>query len=478
MLSLENFLDKDDKRKFDFLRLLEESSELSELNATIQSELSLSNFLFSKTVEELGQDFDRYDLTRYFAIDNDNVRTTLYEAGQATSDLLLAEYLRHSLAFSILMALFEETFQSTQSFADDNFTSYTSVYGRLRQIKQLLQTFDVILDKHHHLVGPEPTIRYLLTRIFAFVLVNDHAMYPETVQNQASDSLAKLEPLNINLPQTVAIKLFHFLCIAMTRAQQGHALSADDPNRQKVMTALQQAYPDAVAVIERVPSSDLFHQELLAFLYVSDLLPSSQSPMALGKHLSQLNDRFMAAAQATFDLPETAKTLLDAELTRLHFELIYFPLNAYYSFEHFDVTFFKESYIEYFECTRQYLMDEAFLESEGILKFRAYIFYRYLMILISRVHLASVTPPITVCVDFSYGQEYNDFIKKNFALFVNLNVNVQFAYDETTDIVVTNLNAVYDDLDVEKVIWLDPPRAIDWAHLSDRILEIRAAKAG
>ena len=477
MLSLENFLDKDDKRKFDFVRLLEESSELSELNTTIQAQLSLSTFLFNKTIEELRQDFATYDLEHFFAIETDNVQTTLLEAGQATSDLLLTHYLRDSLSFAIVVALFIGDFQSTQSFADDHFTSYTSVYSRVRQIKQLLQDFDVEIDKQHHIVGAETNIRYLLTRMFAFVLADDAALYSPTVQTAAGSMIASLET-RVTLPHTVQTKLRHFIQIALVREAAGYQLSLGDANRQKVMGNLWSLYAEEAALIGQFPVSLAVQQEILAFLYVSGLLPAAKmDQQSLGQHLSRLSHRFLSAATAAFGLKDPAlQTRLMTELNRVHFELIYFPLNAFYSFERFDMTFFKDSYTEYFEFCRTYLMDEDFLRAESFLSYRPYVFYRYLMILVSTIQLDAVMEPIIVCVDFSFGQEYNNFIKKNFALFVNLNVNVQFMYDEHTDVVVTNLNSAYDDFDVEKVIWLDPPRAIDWAHLSDRILEIRATK--
>ena len=143
MLSLENFLDKDDRLKFDFLRLLEESSDLTALNTTIQAQLSLSNFLFNKTIEELSLDFENYGLEVYFAIDSNNVQTTLLEVGQATSDLLLAHYLRNSLSFAILLALFREDYQSANNFALESYTSYTNVYSHTQQIKKLLKELGI-----------------------------------------------------------------------------------------------------------------------------------------------------------------------------------------------------------------------------------------------------------------------------------------------------------------------------------------------
>lgn len=478
MLSLENFLDKEDRRKFDFLRLLEESSDLTALNTTIQAQLSLSNFLFNKTIEELSLDFENYGLEVYFAIDSNNVQTTLLEVGQATSDLLLAHYLRNSLSFAILLALFREDYQSANNFALESYTSYTNVYSHTQQIKKLLKELQIEVSKKYHLAGNEGNVRYLLTRIFSFVLASDTDVYPDTYKSKVAKIIDELSETGISLPRNVQTKLFHFLAISLMRHDKQYQLAKKDINKQKVLEKLKAVYAQEFQVIQTVDIDPSIQEEVLAYLYTNGMLSREKMKnQELGKRINRLNERFIQYFTDSFHIEDRqTQEILTAELNRLHFELAYFPLNAFNSFERFDVSFFKESYIEYFLFCRDYLMDDAFVKEENFSAYRPYIFYKYLMILVSNVELERVMPQITICIDFSFGQEYNEFIKRNLTFFVNLNVAVQFVFDESTDIVITNLNSEYEALDVEKVIWLDPPRAIDWAHLGNQLLEIRAQK--
>lgn len=478
MLKLENFLDKDDKRKFEFLRLLEESSELTELNTVIQDRLELSNFLFGKTIEELNLDFDEYELETFFSLKSDTVQTTLLEVGQATSDLLLELYLKNSLSFSILSAIFQEEFQSTHTFALDHYTSYTSVYTRIQQLKKIFKEFGIEIDKKYRLVGDEANIRYVLTRIFSFVLSTDCSLYEESVKVQGTQIVTSLAMSGVQLPRNSQTKLRHFLAISSTRQGKEHQLADPDENKQKVLMKLAAVYHKEWQLIAFLQLDPNLAAELLAYLYTNAALPREKMKhQLLGKRISRLNERFLNTFIAHFQITdEETTTLLLTELSRLHFELAYFPLNAFYSFERFDVSFFEESYIEYFLFCREYLMDERFIKDEGFLPYRPYVFYKYLMILVSQVALERVMPKLTICIDFSFGQEYNEFIQKNLSFFVNLNMEIKFVYDEQTDIVITNLNSEYEALSVEKVIWLDPPRPIDWANLGNRILEIRAEK--
>lgn len=471
-------MDKDAKRKFEFLRLLEESSELTELNIVIQDRLKLSSFLFNKTIEELTADVTNYGLEKFFSLKSDSVQTTLLEVGQATSDLLLELYLRESLSFKIFLALFEENFQSTHSFALDQYTSYTSVYNRMQQLKLFFKEASITLNKKYQLTGDEANVRYVLTRVFSFVLSNDMTVYPEEINQQSELILSKLSSAGMKFPRNLQTKLTHFLSISLVRQKNGYLLIEFDTNKQKVLEQLKVAYPEEFILMEQLGLEDRLTEELFSYLYTNGIF--TQTPMYdhfLGKRISRLNKRFMTNLSQHFELDnEEGNRVIWAELSRLHFELVYFPLNAFYSFERFDVSFFEESYVEYFVFCRDYMRDEHFVKEEGFINYRPYIFYRYLMILVGNLDLERVMPKLTICIDFSFGQEYNAFIKKNLSFFVNLNVATQYIYDDQADLVITNLNSEYASLDVEKVIWLDPPRPTDWANLGNVLLKIRAEK--
>ncbi|MDU5335446.1 helix-turn-helix domain-containing protein [Enterococcus sp.] len=478
MLSLEKFLDKDAKRKFEFLRLLEESGDLTELNTVIQDRLKLSSFLFSKTIEELTTDVSNYGLEKFFSIKNDSVQTTLLEVGQATSDLLLELYLRDSLSFKIFLALFEENFQSTHSFALDQYTSYTSVYNRMQQLKQFFKEASIAMNKKYQLTGDEANVRYVLTRVFSFVLSSDDSLYSDEIKQQIEVVLTELTTAGMQFPRNLRTKLRHFLAISLVRQEQGHLLTEFNENKQKVLKQLKTIYSEDFAQIEQLGLEKHLAEELFSYLYTNGVLaPTAIADQFLGKRISRLNEHFLTRIAQNFEMDSAElKRVLWPELSRLHFELVYFPLNAFYSFERFDVSFFEESYVEYFNFCREYLRDEAFVKEEGLFDYRPYIFYRYLMILVGNLDLEQVMPKLTICIDFSFGQEYNAFIKKNLSFFVNLNVATQYIYDDQADLVITNLNSEYAPLEVEKVIWLDPPRPTDWANLGNLLLKIRAEK--
>ncbi|EGO5032424.1 hypothetical protein H7560_001735, partial [Enterococcus faecalis] len=105
------------------------------------------------------------------------------------------------------------------------------------------------------------------------------------------------------------------------------------------------------------------------------------------------------------------------------------------------------------------------------------LFFNYLLLLINHVPVHLIAEPAKVLIDFSYGKEYNQFIKKNLSVYVNLNVEIIDPLSDTLpDVVITNLNNLYQEEQSKVMVWLDPPRSIDWVNLTQSLLTIQEEK--
>ena len=102
--------------------------------------------------------------------------------------------------------------------------------------------------------------------------------------------------------------------------------------------------------------------------------------------------------------------------------------------------------------------------------------FNYLLLLINHVPVHLIAEPAKVLIDFSYGKEYNQFIK-NLSVYVNLNVEIIDPLSDTLpDVVITNLNNLYQEEQSKVMVWLDPPRSIDWVNLTQSLLTIQEEK--
>ena len=80
------FLNKADKRKLVLLQYLENAVSLSETKETLMDNLTMSEFLINKTVQELNTDFYEFELDDEFGIVTDGTVIKLNASGLATSD--------------------------------------------------------------------------------------------------------------------------------------------------------------------------------------------------------------------------------------------------------------------------------------------------------------------------------------------------------------------------------------------------------
>lgn len=74
-----------------------------------------------------------------------------------------------------------------------------------------------------------------------------------------------------------------------------------------------------------------------------------------------------------------------------------------------DITYFAETYTEYFSASRQFIQEQ---NESRCLGCQTVLFYRYLLLMVDALPLKKVLAPITLCVDFSFGEAYNRMIQK------------------------------------------------------------------
>ncbi|HCC1872025.1 TPA: hypothetical protein ACHA4H_002967, partial [Enterococcus faecium] len=112
-----------------------------------------------------------------------------------------------------------------------------------------------------------------------------------------------------------------------------------------------------------------------------------------------------------------------------------------------------------------------------LLQDKFFLFFSYLLLLINHIPIQLISEPVKIIIDFSYGAAYNQFIKKNLSLYINLNTEViEAGKPEFPDVIITNRNNLYEESASQVVVWLDPPRAVDWGNLTKILLTIQEEK--
>ncbi|MGM0238834.1 helix-turn-helix domain-containing protein [Enterococcus sp. AZ103] len=474
-LNFEVFLSKDNTRKYQFLRFIEESTDLAAKSSLIQEKLGISNFLYDKTLGELQNDFIEFNLDGFFELVTDKEQVQLNESQEAVSDLVLREYLKDSLDIAILLDLLKGNFQSIHDFANQHFINYRIAYEKVKEVKKILASFGIGMNKNHQLTSSNQNIFFFFTKVTSFLFQEDFSFYGQQIEEKINAISQKLKDQEIFIPLTRQRRLEHFFGVFFLLKD----LKIDqNKNKKTVLQSLRKSFPGEENCLKELELPIELEDDIFSFLYLEGILTESTiEKNIIGKRITRLNDRFISAFEKNFyQLDPQKEIVLFNELNRLHFEMLYFPFRLFDGYDNIDISFFEETYTEYFLFCRKYLMDQSYIKKEGIIDYRNVLFLTYLLILVENISLSEVIEQINVYIDFSFGQKYNRFIANNLSIFSHLNVVTQDKLTEETDLVISNISELYHSNLIENIIWLDPPRPTDWANLGKTLLQIRAKK--
>lgn len=471
------FLNKAMKRKVVLFKTLENAPALTESKEDLMNKLELSEFLTNKAIDELNDDFYQFGLDHEFQIVTDGIFVTLNQRGMATSEDLIDHYLDTSVSFSMLRECFFNRFFSVNEFAIDHYFSHTFAYKEFKQLKQILATFEIEITKEFQLIGNERSLREFMLLTFLKSYPDDATIFPKEVQEPLADFDEIFAPSERKEQTAHAeMKRKHYLGTVIYRMQHGYFFNdySDDFFKReefqgylkKLCSWLRTFVIDATEETIRIEA-----ESLLCFLIAEEWIVIDEGFIAENHpFIFQLNQNFIQEVKKVFPAVATRLAGLSIELTNLHCQLLTFPITASFQYTKLDVAYFLETYPEYFNFCRAYL--EQNKQRPVLWEAKEFLFYRYLLLLVITVPLKEILPPIKLCIDFSFGKNYNQMIQQNIEKICELNVAYQKKADETTQLILSDmqLNCSYE---ADHIIWLAPPRPVDWANFTKKILQIR-----
>ncbi|MBT9671368.1 hypothetical protein GPK34_04875 [Secundilactobacillus kimchicus] len=102
------------------------------------------------------------------------------------------------------------------------------------------------------------------------------------------------------------------------------------------------------------------------------------------------------------------------------------------------------------------------------------LYFSYMFALINNVPPEMLRDKIHVCVDFSQGRLYTNYIIQSLQNFNNANFVIDQHIESSTDIYISDFSTK--DVSLPQVIWRDPPTPADWTELADLILDVKHLK--
>lgn len=480
---LEILLDKNTVRKLHFFRILEESPSLSERAKVMMDKLEMSDYLLTKTIQELNYDFDQFKLGEVFHIYTKDDEIILEESFLATSDYLEECYLGQSHIFGIIESIFLNQFVSVNDYAINHFISYPIIYRELKHRRSALKRFGVTITKQFQFSGKERDIRNLLTLLFTKIYKGNFNLY-QGFRTKATEQIKQLEAIfGTRFSEKVKTELMHQLCISQSRLKNSSQTIVNEVSQEHIhfffpmMTSCSQVFKFGDNKEANLQAElTLIYSELLRNGYGNQQLFEK---MRKDKAIHQRSQYFVGevVSKLKLDITKIEVERLYRELDIIHFQVVYLPQRSQIIEERIDVSYFEDTYGRFFQFTRHFILEsQKHPDGKGIWESGGFVFYHYLLLLITVIPPELFSPPIYIYVDFSLGKLYNDYIIKNMSVLTSLNIVIESYLSDQTMLILTDRYPGDGALEIEAVVWLEPPRARDWSVFATKILEIQKSK--
>ncbi|MGK0552206.1 helix-turn-helix domain-containing protein [Enterococcus faecalis] len=458
-------LDERAKLKLAIIRRLEQKYSFSERKEILCDQLAVSHYLLERNMVELNDDAARFGLNGEMEIIEQNNEVILFQSEQISSSIIEEYYVRNSLEFSLLKTIFFQKFTSIKKYSEKQGMSRTVVYKIIDHIRQELKQYGIKLTKNCQLIGNEKTIRQYFTMLFYRIYKDTDTIYNQTDILLVNNLFASLKQCYENVHTFHFLRHYLFVFLERTRKGRNYALSKKTlvPALDKSNELYQLLYHWCSNVLKG-PTKEINVevQGILNILSVYRTELCDYENSQLEHYAAQLNDYFFQQMQLT--LKEGS---IQQKILAILYQHKYVTPFIDISLRVMDLEFFYERYPVIFEICQQFVTDfkEDFPFSKKTL------FLNLLLTLAQMYDQMIEKRMINVYVDFTQGENYNQFIKAQIQTFDTFSLNFQSVIRPDTDLIIsdTRPNTVFS---AKVLIWLAPPRASDWQHFGDEIVRI------
>ncbi len=445
---LAEFLAKEEWRKYQLLKKLERSPYFAIPKKKLMEDLGISNYVLKSLIDQLILDLEHYQLAEEIHIFIEEPFLQMEITGAASSESLLEKYVAASISFQILAGSALGQFKSLNELSEKKMISYPIAHSNYKKLNGYLSKFGMTIDKKFRLSGnSEKNVRLFLTEIFARIFKNLQDCYTSADKSIIETKLATLEKTNMTIHQK--IKLMHYLYVTNLRIQQERYVEEQQ--------------------IELLPTEFIKKEEATPFFY--------RLPLEKSAKITQWSQNLSQQLLASFPKLQADKASQAEFIARcnfLHFQLLETSA-AYESIQpEINIIYFQQNYPGVLAFCRDYLTSiqnvfpELYQKKKNLL-----LQYLFLILAVFPKHL--LLKAVNVYVDFSYGHLYNQFITQNLDFFQQVGAKITTDID-TADILLTDSRELGAICQKDCVVWLAPPRPLDWANLAQKVIQKREAK--
>lgn len=469
------FLNEEENYKYYILKLLDLKRNSFFSQKQISELLGISRYKFEKFLREIELDGEAIQLPIRIQIENSG-EIVSKGINNLTVKKIRLYYLEQSIQYQLLDIILSGRPPSAEFVADKLFISRAAVYKDIKKLNISLKKFGLKI-KNFILVGEEIAIRS-----FWFSLLNEFYCgiglpFDKRILQKINEfKILLFADENIYPTKVQEYRIDLFLGITFVRSSRNNFLNKEDVIVSNIN------YPAYIKLFPRLTEENQNNykieiQNILFFCYTEGFILKKKDvklSKELEKRIELLNTLLTQKLKSSFSVCNDDLACIEIDMLRINRKWLYF---------HFiDTTFIYESqksYFQevYFECDsfirnffKEKNLEELFKYPEEKIK----IYYDYLFLLTTKIPTYKLEEAIHICVDFSHGDLYNEFIKKSIESFKDLNVIFEHKATAKTQIYISDF--VLSNTVCKQIIWKNPPTPSDWKYFGNMIVKLKGGE--
>lgn len=473
------FIDKESIHKLKILKYLDnreqKTADITELITAIDS----SYYLTTKAIESLIVDVKTLGISDVsIQLANNKVTLTYNEAIKI--QLVRLHYLEQSPHFHLLDSVFKHSANTLKSFASKNFISLSRTYVIKKELEIFFEPYNVKISANYSFSGKETQIRMMLF-YFYFSKFNStkfpFSLSIESIAENFTNMISK--GLSHEITETQYLKLKYMSAVIFQRYRTKDYIHFEEKymftltKKKSLSNYIQLFFEEYTSV----PTEFLFNETLFfqSFLLAEEFIFIKKEEIyykdsSIPLSINNLNTFFCVEISKYLDEDALMKSMAVVKqgLSKIHWKFLYFePIDNFFII---DDDFILKNYPSFYHVVSSIVhsLYENYPNFDSHCK--KYLVYEYTFLLIQTIPDYYKLPTINVCVDFSSGDIYNQFIGETIRSFQALNIRIEKKVSKKTDFYLSDL--YIPNLECPHLIWTTAPTASDWEILNKELTSL------
>lgn len=427
--------------------------------------LGISKFKTLQYLEDLNKHLSKIDNGSQIEVyENNEIRT--HNIDNYIVKKIRANYLLESELFQLLYDTIHYEL-SIDDFAEKRFLSRSKSFNKRKLLIEKLKPFQ-LKYKQGRIIGNERYVRSLIFSLYFNFFYGLHTPFDaDTLELTQNIMNIVTEEARMSLSLTQKAKLELLISIMIIRINKQHFIADVANNVDIERTEGYYKFSELFSISEDNINSEWgYLQEFLFSEGIITNISHSLNEYEITKNSTQ----FVEGILKRHD--EHLIQAMSLELSRILFKYRLFPMYIDSFNQARSFNYFEENYpgmvasVDMLMRTFNKLLPEKTNQSN--------LYYDLFFSAIKVIPVDLYEEKVYVCVDFTQGVNYTEFVTNQIKGFNEVNITVQGRINGFTDLFISDFPIM--QLPCDQIIWKEPPNADDWEEFGNQIIKIKKEK--